>query len=91
MNYKEDQFEAIKLYEVYGYQEKKILSDTQRKMPSILWKKVGDVNAKPINSSNVGMACSLNQFTLGHKYHFAVRAKDVHNRLGDFSAPYSIG
>ena len=91
MNYKEDQFEAIKLYEVYGYQEKKILSDMQRKMPSILWKKVGDVNAKPINSSNVGMACSLNQFTLGHKYHFAVRAKDVHNRLGDFSAPYSIG
>ena len=41
MNYKADQFEAIKLYEVYGYQEKKNLSDMHRKRPSMLWKKVG--------------------------------------------------
>ena len=91
MNYKEDQFEAIKLYEIYGYQEKKIVSDVQRKMPCLLWKKVGDVSAKPINSSNVGMACTLNQFTSGNKYHFAVRAKDIYNRLGDFSDPHTIG
>ena len=32
----------------------------------------------------------LLQFVEGHKYHFAVRAIDVHDRVGEFSAPGSI-
>ena len=50
-----------------------------------LWKKVGDVKALPLP-----MACTLTQFLKGNKYHFAVRAKDVHTRVGHFSDPQSI-
>ena len=52
---------------------------------SRLWKKVGDVKALPLP-----MACTLTQFLKGNKYHFAVRAKDVHTRVGHFSDPQSI-
>ena len=50
-----------------------------------LWKKVGDVKALPLP-----MACTLTQFTKGNKYHFAIRASDVHGRIGLFSDPQSI-
>ena len=92
MNYKDDIFEPFKLYEVYGYQEKNNLTENQLKNPTTLWRKIGDVQAKQMNSSsNVGMACTLTQFSLTNKYHFSVRAKDIHNRLGPFSDPKSVG
>jgi hypothetical protein len=50
-----------------------------------LWKKVGDVNALPLP-----MACTLTQFMKGNKYHFAIRAQDIHSRVGLFSDPQSI-
>merc|ERR1712106_26615 len=71
---------TIASYQLYAYQE----SSMQRPDPQ-LWKKVGDVKALPLP-----MACTLTQFTRGNKYHFAVRAMDMHNRVGQFSEPNSI-
>ena len=70
----------IASYQIYAYQE----TPTQ-KAEATLWKKVGDVKALPLP-----MACTLTQFLKGNKYHFAVRAKDVHGRVGYFSDPQSI-
>ena len=71
---------TILSYQLYAYQE------THGQRPdSSLWKKVGDVKALPLP-----MACTLTQFSQGNKYHFAVRALDVHNRLGPFSDPQNI-
>ena len=67
-------------YQIYAYQE-----TSHQKPESILWKKVGDVKALPLP-----MACTLTQFQKGNKYHFAVRAKDQHQRVGFFSEPQSI-
>ncbi|KAK8759243.1 hypothetical protein V5799_003125 [Amblyomma americanum] len=69
----------IQTYQLYAYQE------TNAAPATSFWKKVGDVRALPLP-----MACTLTQFVDGHKYHFAVRAVDVHNRLGPFSDPTSI-
>jgi len=71
---------TITSYQLYAYQE----SNQQRPDPN-LWKKVGDVKALPLP-----MACTLTQFTRGNKYHFAVRAMDLHQRVGNFSDPSSI-
>merc|ERR1719186_668551 len=71
---------AIASYQLFAYQE----SDTQRP-DSSLWKKVGDVEAMQLP-----MTCTLTQFIMGNKYHFAVRAMDIHKRLGLFSDPKNI-
>ncbi|KAJ9592700.1 hypothetical protein L9F63_015617, partial [Diploptera punctata] len=72
-------YEEIASYQLYAYQEGSAQPNTN------LWKKVGDVKALPLP-----MACTLTQFLEGHKYHFAVRAVDVHMRVGPFSAPGNI-
>ncbi|XP_075224936.1 fibronectin-III type domain-containing protein windei isoform X2 [Lycorma delicatula] len=72
--------EEIASYQLYAYQESNSVTPN-----SSLWKKVGDVKALPLP-----MACTLTQFVEGHKYHFAVRAVDVHSRVGQFSTPSTI-
>ena len=70
---------TVNMYQIYAYQESGIPPNPN------LWKKVGDVKALPLP-----MACTLTQFTKGNKYHFAIRAQDVHVRVGQFSDPQSI-
>jgi len=71
---------TVTMYQIFAYQE------TVGLLPAMsLWKKVGDVKALPLP-----MACTLTQFTKGNKYHFAIRASDVHGRIGLFSDPQSI-
>lgn len=69
----------IASYQLFAYQEGSAAP------ASSLWKRVGDVKALPLP-----MACTLTQFLEGHRYHFAVRAMDVHQRLGPYSEPASI-
>ncbi|XP_052760351.1 activating transcription factor 7-interacting protein 1-like isoform X2 [Mya arenaria] len=69
----------IASYQLWAYQE------TSAAPAPTLWKKVGEVKALPLP-----MACTLTQFQVGNKYHFAVRALDVHDRVGNFSDPGSI-
>jgi hypothetical protein len=72
--------DQVMSYHIFAYQE------TPGLQPAMsLWKKVGDVNALPLP-----MACTLTQFMKGNKYHFAIRAQDIHSRVGLFSDPQSI-
>ena len=73
-------YASITSYQIYAYQERAALP-----VFSTLWKKVGDVKAL-----DLPMACTLTQFGKGKKYHFAVRARDCHSRVGNFSDPLSI-
>ncbi|KAK3592675.1 hypothetical protein CHS0354_015977 [Potamilus streckersoni] len=74
-----DTHAEIASYQLFAYQEGLAAPSSN------LWKKVGEVKALPLP-----MACTLTQFQEGNKYHFAVRAVDVHNRVGHFSDPSSI-
>ncbi len=77
------QHASVSTFQIYAYQENP--SSTHQPVSSNLWKKVGDVKALPLP-----MACTLTQFQAGHRYHFAVRAQDVNNRIGPFSDAQTI-
>ena len=71
MDLKSDVHADVASYQVYAYQEGTNPSS---------WKKVVDVKALPLP-----MACTLAHLQPGHRYHFAVRAVDIHGRLGSLS------
>ena len=69
----------VQNYEIYAYLE-------TSKPPSVkFWKKIGDVKAIPLP-----IRCTLSQFRKGSKYHFSVRARDVHSHFGVYSEIKSV-
>ncbi|KAF8788394.1 Activating transcription factor 7-interacting like protein [Argiope bruennichi] len=73
-------YSKLKAFEIFGYQEQKNIV-----INTLLWKKIGSVKAM-----SLPMACTLTQFVEGQKYHFAIRAVDIHDRFGAYSDPISI-
>lgn len=76
---KSGQYSDIASYQLFAYQEGSSPPSTS------LWKKISDVKALPLP-----MACTLTQFSDNNTYHFAVRAVDVHGRVGPYSEPRSV-
>ncbi|KAG8228633.1 hypothetical protein J437_LFUL008284 [Ladona fulva] len=71
--------EEIAKYQLYTYQESSLPPSTS------LWKKLGDIDPLPLP-----MVCTLTQFLAGCTYHFAIRAVDIHGRIGPFSESLSM-
>jgi hypothetical protein len=71
--------EQIASYQLYAYEE------TFGEPNCKLWKEIGVVTAQ-----SLPMSCTLERFIEGRKYHFAIRAVDVHTRVGPFSTPEHI-
>ncbi|XP_025404739.1 activating transcription factor 7-interacting protein 1-like [Sipha flava] len=70
----------ISNYQIFTYKESP--TDIPR---SAFWKEIGKVDALPLP-----MICSLNNIIAGGKYHFAIKAVDVHCCVGPFSVPISV-
>lgn len=64
----------IKFYELYMCQETKAVPVTS------IWEKTGDIPAE-----NVLMSCEIQSLQKNYKYHFALRAVDIHGRRAPFS------
>lgn len=79
IHYALDVYEIIHHYELYAYQEKSVPPSTD------MWRKLCNIQALPLP-----MACTVTKFADENKYYFAIRAVDIHERIGMFSDPVEI-
>ncbi|CAG9811278.1 unnamed protein product [Chironomus riparius] len=79
-NFKASDHADVQSYQIYAYEE----MPGSAKISTDDWKLVGDVKALLLP-----MAVTLREFNENQKFHFAIRAVDVHKRLGEFSEPKS--